>query len=227
MSWRLPWKRASPRWLMSVQSSPLASRLLPFYEETPAGPMRFSEYARTKYEGDLTVWELHEDRNLPVLMLYPGGVVGPGDTKASGQYIMDLINRRLPVTVCDDSVISWVHIKDVAEAMVRALEIDGNIGEKYLVCGERLTLGEFNRLVSEISGVPLPRFQLPRPLVMPSAGFLTALANLIKKPPAWGMGTDQMRTIKEGFAADGSKAGRELGIAYTPIRTALEETIAW
>jgi hypothetical protein len=41
-----------------------------------------------------------------------------------------------------------------------------------------------------------------------------------------GMSVDQIRTMKEGFWFDGSKAERELSIAYTPIRTALEEAIA-
>ena len=66
---------------------------LPFTEETPVGPVQFSEYARTKHVGDLIAWKLHQEKKLPVLMVYPGGVVGPGDTKASGQYVLDLINR--------------------------------------------------------------------------------------------------------------------------------------
>ena len=200
---------------------------LPFTEETPVGPVQFSEYARTKHEGDLIAWKLHQEKKLPVLMLYPGGVVGPGDTKASGQYVSDLINRGLPTRVFDDSTISWVHVKDVAEAIVRALEIEGNVGEKYLVCGERLRMREFNRMVSEISGVPLPRMQMPRPLVALNSAALTALSNITKKTPKWGMAADQMRTIKEGIEADGSKAERELNITYTSIRTALEEAIAW
>ena len=127
----------------------------------------------------------------------------------------------------DDSTISWVHVKDVAEAIVRALEKEGNVGEKYLVCGERLTMREFNRMVSEISGVPLPRMQMPGPLVTLNAAALTAMSNITKKTPRWGMAVDQMRTIKEGIDADGSKAERELNITYTSIRTALEEAIAW
>jgi hypothetical protein len=35
-----------------------------------------------------------------------------------------------------------------------------------------------------------------------------------------------MKTMKEGFILDGSKAEKELGIVYTPIRKALEEQIA-
>ena len=200
---------------------------LPFTEETPVGPVQFSEYARTKYVGDLIAWKLHQEKKLPVLMVYPGGVVGPGDTKASGQYVLDLINRALPTRVFDNSVISWVHVKDVAEAIVQALEEEGNVGEKYLVCGERLTMRAFNRMVSEISGVPLPKMQMPGPLVTLNAAALTAVSNITKKTPRWGMAVDQMRTIKEGIEADGGKAERELNIKYTSIRTALEEAIAW
>jgi hypothetical protein len=61
---------------------------------------------------------------------------------------------------------------------------------------------------------------------MINAKFLTALANLIKKPPLWGMTIDQIRVIKKGVRADVSKAERELGIIYTPIRVAFEEAIA-
>ena len=200
---------------------------LPFTEETPVGPVQFSEYARTKHVGDLIAWKLHQEKKLPVLMVYPGGVVGPGDTKASGQYVLDLINRALPTRVFDDSVISWVHVRDVAEAIVQALEEEGNVGEKYLVCGERLTMRAFNRMVSEISDVPLPKMQMPGPLVTLNAAALTAVSNITKKTPRWGMAVDQMRTIKEGIEADGSKAERELNIKYTSIRTALEEAIAW
>jgi hypothetical protein len=40
------------------------------------------------------------------------------------------------------------------------------------------------------------------------------------------MSVDQVRMMKEGFQFDGGKAVRELGIAYTPVRTAIEEMIA-
>ncbi len=90
----------------------------------------------------------------------------------------------------------------------------------------QLSLQKFNTMISDISGVPLPKIRLPDPLVMVNAALLTWLADLVKKPPKWGMAVDAMKTIKEGFRFDGSKAERELGITYTPIRVALEEAIA-
>ena len=129
-------------------------------------------------------------------------------------------------TVFHDSILTWVHVRDVAEAIVRALEKEDNIGQKYLLGKHQLSLQQFGEMISDISGVPLPKIRLPDSVVMMNAALLTWLASLTKKPPMLGMSVDQIRTMKEGFRFDGTKAERELGIAYTPIRTALEEAIA-
>jgi dihydroflavonol-4-reductase len=199
---------------------------VPFTEESPVGPVRFSEYSRTKYEGDLIAWEYYRKNRLPLVVIYPVAVLGPGDPKATGKYIQNLIRRRLPATVFDDSCFTFVHVKDVAEIIVRAAEKKDNIGQKYIAGKFQLTFGEINRMVSEISGVPLPKFKLPGFMARFNAHLLTWTAYLIKKPPWWGMAIDQMRIMQEGARADGSKAKRELGITYTPIRIAMEETIA-
>jgi dihydroflavonol-4-reductase len=81
-------------------------------------------------------------------------------------------------------------------------------------------------MISEISGVVLPKLKMPDSLAMANARLLTFLADIIKKPPLWGMALDQIRTMKEGGEVDGSKAERELGVTYTPIRVAIEEAIA-
>lgn len=198
----------------------------PFTEKSEPGPVRFSEYARTKYEGDQVVWSLFKNKGLPVVVIYPCSVCGAGDPKPSGQYVSDLLHKRLPATVLDNGAITFVHVKDVAEAIVRAAEKPDNIGEKYLIGKEPVSFREVNKMVSEISGVSLPKLHMPDFMAITSAHMLTGISNLIKKKPLWGMSVDQIRTMKEGFRVDGSKAERELGITYTPFRIALEEKIA-
>jgi dihydroflavonol-4-reductase len=199
---------------------------LPYTEESPVGPVRFSEYAETKYQADLMAWELHRTRGLPLVMIYPGGVLGPGDFKTTGRYVQDLVDQRTPVTVFHDTVLTWVHVQDVAETIVQALEKEDNIGEGYLVGREHLSFREFNQMISDIAAVPLPKLHLPNSVVTLAAALLTWMADRIKKPPMWGMSRDQVSTMKEGFVFDGSKAERELGITYTPVRVALQEMIA-
>ena len=71
----------------------------PFTEESSVGPVQYSEYFRTKYEGERIAWNLLEKKGLPLVVIYPVCVLGAGDNKASGRYIQDLINRKLPATV--------------------------------------------------------------------------------------------------------------------------------
>ncbi len=198
---------------------------VPFNEETPVGPERFSEYARTKYGGDLIAWDLYEEQGLPLVMIYPAPVLGPGDTKSTGSYINRLICGKTPAQALCDSLCTFVHVKDVAEAILRAAEKEDNIGEKYLVCAELLTVAEFNKVICEAAGTCPPKLSLPDWMAMMNATLLTGIADVVKKPPLWGMAVDYMKTTKHGFSADGTKAARELGIDYTPVRVAIQESV--
>lgn len=197
----------------------------PFTEADPPGPQRFSAYAQSKYEGDQLAWSLRA-QGLPLVVLYPCGVLGAGDPKGSGQYIADLVYRRMPATVLPDAVLTWAHVADVAEAIALAVDHPGIEGEEYLIGKEALSMRQFNQLVAELSGVPLPWLGLPDATVMPLARLLTGLARLSRRPPLWGLSVDQVRTVQAGFCAEGSKAERQLGLVYTPIRDAIRETIA-
>jgi len=199
---------------------------VPVTEETPVGPARFSEYARTKYEGERIAWNLHESRGLPLVTVYPGAVLGPCDPKPTGDYIQALICGRMPARILEEATFPFVHVGDVAAAIVRAAERPGNVGAKYFLVGENLTFGQINRMISEISNVPLPAVRLPTPLVVAMAALLTRVAGLTKKPPAWGLSADQVGTMRAGTIFSGAKAERELGIRYTPIRQAIKEAVA-
>ena len=193
-------------------------------EESKPGK-RFTRYTQSKFEGDEIVWEMYKNKGLPIVVIYPSAVLGAGDPQVSGRYISDLIHRRLPITAFDKSVHSWVHVNDVAKAVVRAAEKPGNIGEKYFISNQRLSMREFNLLVSEISGVPLPKLEMPEFLAFPTAYFLTGISRVTKRRPLWGISVEQIRILKVGSRVDGTKAERDLGIFYMPIEEAIKEAI--
>jgi dihydroflavonol-4-reductase len=198
----------------------------PFDEHSQPVLPQASEYARTKYLGELEAWKLYE-QGLPLVMIYPCNVMGAGDTRPTGSYLDYLITGRLPATMFNHSVLTFVHVRDVALAICRALEKPGNIGEKYIIGDERLKVAEVNRLIASCAGVKTPLLSLPDPLAMASAGLLTALANWTKRPPLWGLSVDYGRTVRKGLNATGVKAARELGIRYTPVCEAIRESVAW
>jgi dihydroflavonol-4-reductase len=197
---------------------------VPFNEESPIGE-HITEYARTKYEGDKVAWDLYKQNGLPLLMIYPCAVLGPNDPKSTGDYIRQIIEKKMPIRAMESATMTWVHVRDVVESIVRALEKDDNIGEGYIIGKEQRSFGWLNKAVSEVSGVPLPFLSIPNAMVRFNAFFLTMIADITKRPPAWGLSKDTVNNVLTGFKADGSKAERELGISYTPVRKAIEECV--
>jgi dihydroflavonol-4-reductase len=197
----------------------------PVTENSSLGPNCPSRYAQSKREGDALAWELSEKAGVPLVMVYPAGVIGPDDPKAAGRYIRNFLMGKLPAQVFISSTFPWVYVDDAAEVIARALEKNGNEGERYFAAAENLTFGQINRMLTELSGVRAPRLIMPDWLTMMNAHLMTALADVTKRPPLLDMAVDQMRLMKQGMEVDGSKAVRELGVTYTPIRRVLREIV--
>jgi len=131
----------------------------------------------------------------------------------------------MPAQVLTKHPFPFVHVKDVAEVIVRALEKQNNIGEKYIVSAENLTFGELNKMIRKISGTKLPIIKLPDWATSMTSYMVTGIANIIKKPPIWDLSIDQVKLMKQGFIIDGSKVERELGIKYTSVYDGIKESI--
>jgi dihydroflavonol-4-reductase len=185
---------------------------------------RDNRYARSKFAGEQRAWAAAQ-RGLPLVVLSPGAVLGRGDRKPTGRYIRDLARRRLPFALCTRTVLTMVHVRDVVEAIVGALGAPDAVGKRYIVGVHQVSIGELNRMVSKIAGVPVPDWRLPDVLVLPMAALLTGLARLTGRAPAWGLSLDMARVLRRGFRYDGSAAARELGFAYSPIREAVVEML--
>ncbi|GAP12355.1 nucleoside-diphosphate-sugar epimerase [Longilinea arvoryzae] len=199
----------------------------PFDEDSPAGPRQFSTYGRSKAEGDQVVWELYRTRGLPVVTLYPGIVLGPGDDKPSGIYIQDLIRGRVPTPIFRRSVETYTSVEDVVEAAIEAAKQPDTVGKRYLIGGERLNGMDYAREICDVAGVRVPWMRLPDFVVIAAAYWFTLCSNLTQTPPPWGLSVDAAWTLYNGFDFDGSRAARELGFSYTPVREALSEAVAW
>ncbi len=198
----------------------------PIDERSPWGPHAPGDYARTKRIGEDIARALRAEHGLPVVIVAPGGVLGPGDPKSTSRLVRSLALGEMPALVFADHPFPFVHVRDVAEAIVRALEKPGNEGEKYILAAGNPTFGDIARMVSEISGTKLPRWTMPGAAAVAAGYLATAAARLTGRPPVMDLAIEQVLMMKRGMRVDSSKATRELGIAYTPIRVALEEEVA-
>lgn len=199
-----------------------------FPEEMPFDELRevgthASEYAHSKFLGDREAYIRYKKQGLPLVTVYLAAVLGAGDDKDVMQ-VGRFLEGRVPLMINSPYRFTYLYIKDAVDAIVRAAEKEGNIGERYLVGDQRLTTREYFEIISELSGVPMPTRTIGRIPAMALAGLLTAWANLVKKPPL--MPLDLIRTVYKGdLIFDDSKAKSELGMSYIPIRKVLEETV--
>jgi dihydroflavonol-4-reductase len=199
----------------------------PFTEESRPGPELFSRYGQTKRAGERIAWNYYQEHGLPLVVLYPGIVLGAGDDRASGQYLRLILFRRTPSTIFHNSRSMYVHVRDVADAVLHAAQKPDNLGEKYLIGKEALTGHQLAELVHDVSGVSLPPLRLPDLIVLAASYLFTGVSAITHRPPLWTLSIDASQTLKNGFIFEGSKAERELGLRYTPIHQAITEAVAW
>jgi dihydroflavonol-4-reductase len=181
-----------------------------------------SDYERSKYEAEQTATAAALDHSVELVCVNPASVQGPGRTRGTARLLLDLLTGRLPAVV--DSHLSVVDVADCAAGHLLA-EARGRPRERYVLCGASLTTREAVALLSEVAGVDLRiRFVTPR-LALAAGGAGEVWGRLRRRRPR--ICRELVRTLIHGHAYDGSKAERELGLRYTPIRDSLARSIAW
>jgi dihydroflavonol-4-reductase len=189
-------------------------------EETPHRGYFLSAYEEAKFRAE-EVARAFLDRGLPLVIVNPAAVYGPGDLKPSGRMIVDLLNGRLPALF--PMTLSVVFVEDVAEGHLRACEL-GTIGRRYILAEGTYTERQWVAEICRLAQIRFPRM-IPAWLarIVASAGEMVSA--FTGKPPV--LSIETWRYLSHGFRVDGSRAARELGIRYTPLTEGMRQTIQW
>jgi len=191
-------------------------------ETSPHRGWYLSTYERSKHEGELAALAAARRAGLDLVAVNPSSVQGPGRTHGTGRILIGYLNGRLRVFL--DTDVSLLDIDDCVEGHLLAAE-RGATGERYVLCGGFLRAREALELLSELTGVRHRVQTLPRAPAMGAAALVEgAFRARGKRPP---LCREMVRTLLHGHRYDGSRAARELGLDYTPVRDTLARTIAW
>ena len=179
-----------------------------------------SKYERAKFEAE-QVATSYLGKRLPIIIVNPAGVYGPGDFKPTGRFMIDLLNGRIPSLSA--GVSSFVYIDDVGMGHVLAAQ-KGQVGERYILCERVIKMPDIANLICQLSGAKMPSI-VPTFLAGAGAWLFEMASRFTKRPPV--ISSETFRLIVHGFQVDGSKAVKELGIKYTPLEEGIRETILW
>jgi dihydroflavonol-4-reductase len=184
-------------------------------------------YVRAKYEADV-VAEQFAQECLPLVIVLPSAVVGPGDWKPTPtgasiiQYLKLPPTFRMPMTA---GGISVVDVDDVVLGHQLAMA-HGRVGERYILGGENLTYEQVFSTLSDITGLAPPGRQL-------SQGMVELAGRLLELKARWGGGSPQLtHRLARDYAGDvawvtSAKADAELGYRHRPARDALARAVSW
>jgi dihydroflavonol-4-reductase len=161
----------------------------------------------------------------PVVVANPTMPVGPGDRGLSppSRLIRDFCRGTLPARM--DCTLNLIDVRDVAEGLVRTME-RGEPGRRYLLGGENLTLVGLLGILSELTGVPVPRWRIPYGVGLGVAYLSEFWADHVtgQPPKATVSGVRLSRRIMH---FDPSCSLDALGLSPRPVRQSLADAVAW
>jgi len=193
-------------------------------DETVEWNLEFTKdpYTKSKHLANLAVNELVK-QGAPVVTMHPTAPIGRGDIKPTptGQMYIDFINGKVPVWF--DGGFSVVDVEDCGEGHLLACE-KARVGEHYILAAENRTLKELFDLTSELMGTPKIKMKVSKGMAVCAGGLMEWMSNSItQKTPVLTASGARMTCLPPFY--DGSKAVRELGLKYTPIRESFEKML--
>lgn len=186
-----------------------------------------TEYEKSKVVAD-EIARQATCEGLPVVLLYPGVIYGPGKL-TSGNVIAGLMlerfNGRLPGYIGHgNDRESFSHVEDVAYGHVAAIE-KGVVGERYLLTGENASFVDLFNLAANLTGTAPPSFHIPL-WVLEIYGWLSVFwARITGKLPLISYPT--VYVLKHQWAYSCEKAKEELGYKPRTLREGLADTLSW
>ena len=177
---------------------------------------------------DLTKRQAHEiaeqfiRAGLPLVIVQPGLVYGPGDTSTVRTALVQYLQRKLPMIV-RQSAYAWAHVDDIARGHILAMQ-RGKPGESYIIGGPISTFEDAIELAEQLTGVPAPRLRLNPGMVKGLSKIMGLVEKLAPVPEEY---SAEYLRINAGvtYLGDNAKARRELGYHPRTLAEGLAETL--
>jgi len=186
-----------------------------------SGPW-LSEYDRTKWRAHYEVAVPLIQAGLPLVIVQPGVVYGPGDPRVIGNLLRQYVRRTLPIRP-HGAAFCWGHVDDTAHGHILAMD-KGRAGQSYILAGPPHTLEEALEIAEEITGIRPPWLRPPAVLLRAMAAAASAVERVMPLPQTY---SGETLRIAAGatYLASSEKAQQELGFRTRTLQDGLRETL--
>jgi nucleoside-diphosphate-sugar epimerase len=182
-----------------------------------------SVYHRTKAAAHAAA-EAAVREGLPVIIVCPAFVYGPGDEGPPAHFIADVLRHRMPGLTTRPTTFSYVYVDDVVDGLVAAGE-RGRIGATYVLSGEAATVNHFARRVADAGGTWLTPLRFPPALARLTGSALDAVSRLTGVRMPISRELAQSGASGERWVHSHTLATRDLGYAPRGLADGVPATV--
>ncbi|KAG5251284.1 hypothetical protein OIU77_025193 [Salix suchowensis] len=186
-----------------------------------------TEYERSKMIADKIASQAAAE-GVPIVMLYPGVIYGPGKLTSGNIVAQLLIERfagRLPGYIgYGKDKFSFVHVDDVVDGHIAAMD-KGRQGERYLLTGENASFKLVFDMAAIISETKKPRFSIPLWIIESYGWLLVLVYRLTGNLPL--ISPPTVHVLRHQWAYSCEKAKTELGYNPRSLEEGLKEVLPW
>jgi dihydroflavonol-4-reductase len=181
-------------------------------------------YCRSKYFAERYAFDLAA-QGKPVLIVNPTLPVGPGDRGLSPPTRMMLDFCRAGRRAYLDADLNLMDVRDVAEGMIRAVEV-GTPGRRYLLGAENWSVKRVFDFLANLTGRSKPAWKVPYAVALAAAYVSEFIADTVTgtAPAATITG---VKLTRRRMTFDASNSLAALGISTRPVSESLAEVVAW
>lgn len=181
-------------------------------------------YKKSKVYAENKVLEYIDNHNLPAVIVNPSVPIGSHDFRPTptGKMIVNyLLNDKL---FCVNGGLNFIHIKDVAMGHYLA-EINGKIGERYIIGNANLKMADFYQKLNTITGNNKKIVKIPYLLALLFGMISTNKAKKNNTEPE--LPKEGIQLLKKQMFYNVEKSKKELKLTLTNIDTAIVESVKW
>lgn len=130
----------------------------PYESDHPTGTYIVNDYSVTKWKQEQMAWRAHRERGLPLTVLRPGPIYGPGSDYGLGGVTLTIHKGLVPIIPRDarNFITVSAHVEDIARFAYFISLRDEAIGEDFNVLDDSvISYSEFMRYMALLVGRPM------------------------------------------------------------------------